>query len=74
MDRKLKLPADFERYSHARKGGFLRMKELKDSGVREKVELGELFELGRPVRFHSLGRYAGALGAALIAGDGKKER
>ena len=34
MDHKLKLPADFESYSDARKGGFLRMKELKDSGAR----------------------------------------
>lgn len=34
MDQKLKLPADFESYSDARKGGFLRMKELKDSGAR----------------------------------------
>ena len=29
-----KLPADFESYSDARKGGFLKMKELKDSGKR----------------------------------------
>ena len=34
MDHKLNLPADFESYSDARKGGFLRMKALKDSGAR----------------------------------------
>ena len=34
MDHKLNLPADFESYSDARKGGFLRMKELKDGGAR----------------------------------------
>ena len=34
MDRYLNLPADFESYSDARKGGFLRMKELKDNGAK----------------------------------------
>ena len=34
MDHKLNLPADFESYSEARKGGFLRMKALKDQGTR----------------------------------------
>ena len=34
MDNKLNLPADFESYSEARKGGFLRMKALKDNGAR----------------------------------------
>ena len=34
MDNKLNLPADFESYSDARKGGFLRMKELKDNGAK----------------------------------------
>ena len=31
-------------------------------------------KLGRPVQSHPMGRYAGALGAALIARDGKKVR
>ena len=34
MDPIRNLPADFESYSDARKGGFLRMKELKDNGAR----------------------------------------
>ena len=34
MDHKLNFPADFESYSEARKGGFLRMKALKDQGTR----------------------------------------
>lgn len=34
MENKLNLPADFESYPEARKRGFLRMKELKDSGAK----------------------------------------
>ena len=34
MDNIFNLPADFESYSDARKGGFLRMKALKDNGAR----------------------------------------
>lgn len=34
MENKLNLPANFESYSDARKGGFLRMKQLKDSGKK----------------------------------------
>ena len=34
MPNKLNLPADFESYPEARKRGFLRMKELKDSGAK----------------------------------------
>ena len=34
MENIFNLPADFESYSDARKGGFLRMKALKDSGAR----------------------------------------
>ena len=34
MDNKLNLPADFESYPDARKGGFMRMKALKETGAR----------------------------------------
>jgi len=34
MENKLNLPADFESYPDARKGGFLRMKELKENGKK----------------------------------------
>lgn len=34
MDNKLNLPADFETYDEFRKNGFLRMKELKESGKK----------------------------------------
>jgi len=34
MKNKLSLPANFESYPDARKGGFLRMKELKDNGAK----------------------------------------
>ena len=97
MENIFNLPADFESYSDARKGGFLRMKALKDSGARaaglcsrhtvkgDLLLTGGLCEceylhrrlsekLGSPVQSHPMGRYAGALGAALIARDGKKIR
>ena len=65
MDNKLNLPADFETYPQARKAGFMRMKELKDNGAK----VVGLFCSFVPVE---LVYAAGALGAALIARDGKK--
>ena len=61
----LKLPADFETYPQARKAGFMNMKRLKDGGAKVVGYFCSFVPM-------ELIYAAGALGAALIARDGKK--
>ena len=53
----IQLPENFETYAEARKAGFLRMKELKESGHFHFIRVSSepaLIHLNNSVRFHRL--------------------